>query len=144
MLVVIKSLSVTEFDGDAKVLMLKAESKFQGIRRTDTGTYEVVDDCDTIAINLAAATAMLCACNDDIAMYRSCQTASFSQKQLALILIGSKLEISRVFVKEGDAIPTSFEGAEASVAEHNMFSNTIVKVTLSTKAQSRLDDALAL
>lgn len=143
MIVNVKSLSIAEFD-DTKVLLIKSENKFQGIKRNDNGNYELVDDCDTIAINLAAATAMLCACNDDIAMYRSCQTASFTQKQLALILIGSKMEIDRVFIKEGDKIPVAFEGAEEQVAEHDMFSNIITKVTLSAKAQSRLDDALAL
>lgn len=143
MIVNVKSLSIAEFD-DTKVLLIKSENKFQGIKRNDNGTYSLVDDCDTIAINLGAATAMLCACNDDIAMYRSCQTSSFTQKQLALILIGSKMEINRVFIKEGDTIPVAFEGAEEQTAEHDMFSNIITKVTLSAKAQSRLDDALAL
>lgn len=143
MIITVKSLSVAEFD-DNKVLLLKSETKFQGIKRNDDGNYAVVDDCDTIAISLSAATAMLCNCNDDIAMYRSCQTSSFTQKQLALILIGSKMEIDRVFIKEGDKIPVAFEGAEEQTAEHDMFSNIITKVTLSVKAQSRLDDALAL
>lgn len=143
MIITIKSLSVAEFD-DNKVLMIKSETKFQGIKKNENGNYEVVDDCDIVAISLSAATAMLCNVNDDIAMYRSCQTSSFTQKQLALILIGAKMEINRVFVKEGDTIPIAFEGAEEQVAEHDMFSNIITKVTLSAKAQSRLDDALAL
>ena len=143
MIITVKSLSVAEFD-DNKVLMIKSETKFQGIKKNENGNYEVVDDCDIVAISLSAATAMLCNVNDDIAMYRSCQTSSFTQKQLALILIGSKMEIDRVFVKEGDKIPVAFESAEEQVAEHDMFSNIITKVTLSTKAQSRLDDALAL
>lgn len=143
MIITVKSLSVAEFD-DNKVLMIKSETKFQGIKKNENGNYEVVDDCDIVAISLSAATAMLCNVNDDIAMYRSCQTSSFTQKQLALILIGSKMEINRVFVKEGDTIPVAFEGAEEQTAEHDMFSNIITKVTLSAKAQSRLDDALAL
>lgn len=143
MITTIKSLCIAEFEDD-KVLLLKSENKFQGIKKNDDGKYEVVDDCDTIAIDLSAATAMLCNCNEDIAMYRSCQSSSFTQKQLALIMIGAKAEIDRTFVKEGDVIPPAFDDSEERIAEHDMFSNIITKVTLSAKAQSRLDDALAL
>lgn len=140
----VKAVTVIDFNEDGeKVLRLTTEEFFKGIKRLDDGSYQVVDDCNVININLRAATAMLCNINDDISIYRCCQPTSFTQRQLALILMDARLELEREFIQAGDVIPTSIEGAERT-ADYDMFSTVIIKVTLSTKAQRRLDDALAL
>ena len=143
--VTVKAVNVIDFDEDGNTtLRIKCAEKFQGIKRQEDGTYTQCDDCDTININLRAATAMLCAVNDDIAVYRSCQPRALTQRQLALILIDAKLEIERQFIAAGEVLPKTSDDTEDYVAEYDMFSTNIIAVTLSTKAQRRLDEALAL
>lgn len=147
----VKSVNVIDFDEDGNTtLRIKTAEKFQGIKRQEDGTYVQVDDCDIINISLRAATAMLCSCNDDIAVYRSCQPRALTQRQLALILVDSNMEVDRQFVAAGEVIanePDDDEGyvpRSEFVAEYDMFSTTIIGVKLSAKAQRRLDEALAL
>lgn len=143
--VTVKGINVIDFDEDGNTtLRIKTAEKFQGIKRQEDGTYVQVEDCDTINISLRAATAMLCNVNDDIAVYRSCQSKALSQRQLALILIDSKMEVERQFIAAGEVLPKATDDADEYVAEYDMFTTTILSVTLSTKAQRRLDEALAL
>lgn len=149
--VTVKGINVIDFDENGNTtLRIRTKEKYQGIRRQDDGTYVQCEDCDVINMSLRAATAMLCNCNDDIAVYRSCQAHSLTQRQLALLLIDAKLDIERQFVAAGEVIATPDNNEEEYVpqseyvAEFDMFTTRILGVTLSAKAQHRLDDALAL
>ena len=140
--VTVKGVAVFEGEG-GNTLSFRTEERFQGIRNQD-GDYVQADDCNIININLSAATAMLCSANDDIALYRCCQNKPLSQRQLAILLMDAKLELQRDFIAAGETLPSFIEGGEERVAEYDMFSTSIIKVTLSPRAQKCLDDALAL
>lgn len=98
-------------------------------------------DVNTISFHRSKLTAQLCDASDDIAMYRATLDHSFGQKEFGVILFNAKLKINRDRKAAGEVVG---EGDAAYAVERDCYITDVVGVTLSDRAISKIDDAVAL
>lgn len=135
----VKNVRVFESEESASV-QITLDKEFEGFVMNDgTATKQNIT---AFSMNRSALTAQLCDINDDIALYRACQSNSLTQKQLALILFGATITIERELRSAGETY-TSFSGEERAF-EHDCYTTKIVKLALSDKALRMLDAACTL
>lgn len=132
----IKSISLYESESTANINVV-LDKQFEAIVRTDNG-YEV-GQADHFYISRGKLTAQACDVNDDIALYRACQTHGFNQLQLALLFVGAKITINRHFHSAGEIL----DGSDTAL-ENDCYITDIVGVELTDRALRKLDSALTL
>lgn len=112
------------------------DGTFPGIIKTETGEF-IHGDVDHISMKRNAFTAQVCEAHDDIALFRACQTEPFSQKDLAILFMGSKMKFNSTSISAGELI-------DDVAAEHDFYAIDITNVQLTTRAEQKLNDALTL
>lgn len=135
----VKNVRVFESEESASV-QITLDKEFEGFVINDGAATK--QNITAFSMNRSALTAQLCDVNDDIALYRACQSNSLNQKQLALILFNATITIERELRSAGETY-TAFNGEERAF-EHDCFTTKVVKVSLSDKAIRMLDNACAL
>lgn len=107
------------------------------------GKGEERKECDvkTISMNRSKLTAQLCEASDDIAMYRATLDRAFGQKEFGVILFNAKLTLNRDRKSAGEVIG---EDDDAYTLEHDGYLTDVVKVKLSDRAISKIEEATAL
>ena len=98
---------------------------------------------NTISIGRSALIAQLCDLNDDIALYRSCRTQTFGQKEFAIILHKAVLTLERERHSAGEVRGQDENGTDICY-ERDCYTTTVVGVKLSDKSLELLDGAITL
>lgn len=112
------------------------DKKIPGISRTDTGEF-VHTDVDHISMNRNVFTAQVCEAIPDVALFRACRGVPFTQKELAILFIGSAIKFNSIPVAEGEII-------NDVAAEHAFYAVEILGITLTPRAEDQLNAALTL
>lgn len=128
---------ITLYDSESgATIWVTLDKSFQGIiKKNDYG----IGETDHFYITRGKFTAQCCEANDDIALYRACQTNGFNQQQLALLFIGAKITINRHFHSAGEIL----EGSDTAL-EFDCYVTDIIDVQLTDRALRKLDSALTL
>ena len=137
--VTVKGVKVFVDENSASVQLI-LDKAIKGFARSEDGSYAEAD-VKTISFHRSKLTAQLCDASDDIAMYRATLDHAFGQKEFGVILFNAKLKINRDFKTAGEVVG---EGDSAHAVERDCYISDIVSVTLSTRAISKIDDAVAL
>lgn len=119
---------------------LTFDEAIKGFAKSEDGSYAEAD-VKTISFRRNKLTAQLCDASDDIAMYRATLDHAFGQKEFGVILFNAKLKINRDFKTAGEVVD---EGDSAYAVERDCYISDVVGVTLSTRAISKIDDAVTL
>ena len=137
--VTVKGVKVFVNENSASV-QLFLDKAIKGFARSEDGSYAQAD-VKTISVHRSKLTAQLCDASDDIAMYRATLDHAFGQKEFGVILFNAKLKINRDFKTAGEVVG---EGDSAHAVERDCYISDVVGVTLSDRAISKIDDAVAL
>lgn len=137
--VTVKGVKVFVDEKSASV-QLTFDKAIKGFAKREDGSYAEAD-VKTISFHRSKLTAQLCDASDDIAMYRATLDHAFGQKEFGVILFNAKLKINRDFKTAGEVIG---EGDSAYAVERDCYISDVVGVTLSDRAISKIDDAVAL
>ena len=97
----------------------------------------------SVSIGRSALTAQLCDLNDDIALYRSCLTHSFGQREFAIILHKAVLTLERTLHTAGEVYGQDENGTDLAY-QRDCYTTEVVGVKLSDRAQNLLDSAITL
>lgn len=97
----------------------------------------------SVSIGRSALTAQLCELNDDIALYRSCLTHSFGQREFAIILHKAVLTLERTLHTAGEVYGQDENGTDLAY-QRDCYTTEVVGVKLSDRAQTLLDGAITL
>ena len=127
-------------DENSASVQLTLDKAIKGFALNEDGAY-VETDVKTISMNRSKLTAQLCEACDDIAMYRATLDHSFGQKEFGVILFNAKLKFNRDRKSAGDVVG---EGDAARALERDCYLTDVVGVTLSDRAISKIDAAVAL
>ena len=127
-------------DENSASVQLTLDKAIKGFAMNEDGAY-VETDVKTISMNRSKLTAQLCETCDDIAMYRAILDHSFGQKEFGVILFNAKLKFNRDRKSAGEVVG---EGDAARALERDCYLTDIVGVTLSDRAISKIDAAVAL
>lgn len=112
------------------------EEKIPGIIKTEAGEF-VHGDVDHISMNRSAFTAQVCDANADIALFRACRETPFTQKELAILFIGSVMKFNSTLVAAGEII-------NDTAADHDFYASDITSIRLTPRAEDQLNAALTL
>lgn len=137
--VTVKGVKVFVDEKSASV-QLTFDKAIKGFAKSEDGSYAEAD-VKTISFRRKKLTAQLCDASDDIAMYRATLDHAFGQKEFGVILFNAKLKINRDFKTAGEVVD---EGDSAYAVERDCYISDVVGVTLSDRAISKIDDAVAL
>ena len=137
--VTVKGVKVFVDENSASVQLI-LDKAIKGFARSEDGSYAEAD-VKTISFHRSKLTAQLCDASDDIAMYRATLDHAFGQKEFGVILFNAKLKINRDFKTAGEVVG---EGDSAYAVERDCYLTDVIGVTLSTRAISKIDDAVAL
>ena len=121
-------------------VQLTFDKATKGFVKTEDGSY-VEADVKTISFPRSKLTAQLCDASDDIAMYRATLDHAFGQKEFGVILFNAKLKLNRDRKDAGEVVG---EGDFACAVERDCYISDVVGVTLSDRAISKIDAAVAL
>ena len=127
-------------DENSASVQLTLDKAIKGFAMNEDGAY-VETDVKTISMNRSKLTAQLCEACDDIAMYRAILDHSFGQKEFGVILFNAKLKFNRDRKSAGEVVG---EGDAARALERDCYLTDVVGVTLSDRAISKIDAAVAL
>ena len=127
-------------DENSASVQLTLDKAIKGFAANEDGNY-VETDVKTISMNRSKLTAQLCEACDDIAMYRATLDHSFGQKEFGVILFNAKLKFNRDRKSAGEVVG---EGDAARALERDCYLTDVVGVTLSDRAISKIDAAVAL
>lgn len=127
-------------DENSASVQLTLDKSIKGFAVNEDGAY-VETDVKTISMHRSKLTAQLCEACDDIAMYRATLDHSFGQKEFGVILFNAKLKFNRDRKSAGEVVG---EGSAAHALERDCYLTDIVGVTLSDRAISKIDAAVAL
>ena len=127
-------------DENSASVQLILDKAIKGFARSEDGSYAEAD-VKTISFHRSKLTAQLCDASDDIAMYRATLDHAFGQKEFGVILFNAKLKINRDFKTAGEVVG---EGDSAYAVERDCYLTDVIGVTLSTRAISKIDNAVAL
>lgn len=97
----------------------------------------------SISVGRSALTAQLCELNEYIALYRSCLTHSFGQRELAIILHKAVLTLERERHSAGEVRGQDENGTDLCY-ERDCYTTTVVGVKLSDKSLELLEGAITL
>lgn len=117
-------------------LRLTLDKKLKGFARQEDGTF-ISADVDFININASAATAQLCAVNDDIATFRGIKAHAFNQARWSTILRGAQITFNYTLLSAG----TKIEGVDDAL-EHDVYQVEFVKCILTQKAVDMIDKVI--
>jgi hypothetical protein len=131
----VKNIRLYVDETTAKVT-ITFEEKIPGIIRTDAGEF-IHGDVDHMSISRSAFTAQVCDVNDDIALFRACCERPFTQKELAILFLGSTVKFNTAPVVAGEVI-------NGVAVEHDFYTIEITNVKLTTRAEDQLNAALTL
>lgn len=123
-------------DENVSKVTITFEEKIPGIIKTEAGEF-VHGDVDHISMSRSAFTAQVCDANDDIALYRACRETPFTQKELAILFLGSTIKFNSSPVVAGEVI-------NDVAVEHDFYATDITNVKLTTRAEEQLNSALTL
>ena len=137
--VTVKGVKVFVDENSASVQLI-LDKAIKGFTRSEDGSYAEAD-VKTISFHRSKLTAQLCDASDDIAMYRATLDHAFGQKEFGVILFNAKLKINRDFKTAGEVVG---EGDSAHAVERDCYLTDVIGVTLSTRAISKIDAAVAL
>ena len=137
--VTVKGVKVFVDENSASVQLI-LDKAIKGFARSEDGSYAEAD-VKTISFHRSKLTAQLCDASDDIAMYRATLDHAFGQKEFGVILFNAKLKINRDFKTAGEVVG---EGDSAYAVERDCYFTDVIDVTLSTRAISKIDNAVAL
>lgn len=112
------------------------EGQIPGIIRTDAGEF-IHGNVDHISMSRSAFTAQVCDANPDIALFRACRDVPFTQKELAILFMGSTVKFNSTPIAAGELI-------NDVAAEHDFYAIDIIGVLLTPRAEAQLDAALTL
>ena len=112
------------------------EGQIPGIIRTESGEF-IHGNVDHISMSRSAFTAQVCDANSDIALFRACCERPFTQKELAILFLGSTMKFNAAPVVAGEVI-------NDMAAEHDFYTTDITDVKLTTRAEDQLNAALTL
>lgn len=121
-------------------VQLTFDKAIKGFAKSEDESYAEAD-VKTISFRRNKLTAQLCDVSDNIAMYRATLGHAFGQKEFGVILFNAKLKINRDFKTAGEVVD---EGDSAYAVKRDCYISDVVGVTLSTRAISKIDDAVAL
>ena len=121
-------------------VQLTFDKEFKGFVMKEEGDY-VETDVKTISIHRSKLTAQLCDASDDIAMYLATLGSAFGQKEFGVILFNAKLKFNRERKSAGEVVG---EGNAARALGRDSYITDVVGVTLSDRAISKIDAAVAL
>ena len=127
-------------DENSASVQLTLDKAIKGFASNEDGNY-VETDVKTISMHRSKLTAQLCETSDDVAMYRATLDHSFGQKEFGVILFNAKLKFNRDRKSAGEVVG---EGDAAHALERDCYLTDIVGVTLSDRAISKIDAAVAL
>nr|DAG89518.1 MAG TPA: hypothetical protein [Crassvirales sp.] len=123
---------------DVKIV-LDAEAKLPSYTLdTTTGQY-IATELNYFSIRREALTAQLCNKCEDIALYRATQESAFNKRQLAVILIGSTIEVLSTPIAAGE---TDENGNV--ISEHDTVHRKIGGIKLSQRAATLIDNSFTL
>ena len=137
--VTVKGVKVFVDENSASVQLI-LDKAIKGFARSEDGNYAEAD-VKTISFHRSKLTAQLCDASDDIAMYRATLDHAFGQKEFGVILFNAKLKINRDFKTAGEVVG---EGDSAHAVARDCYVSDVVGVTLSDRAISKIDNAVAL
>lgn len=137
--VTVKGVKVFADENSASVQLI-LDKAIKGFARSEDGSYAEAD-VKTISFHRSKLTAQLCDASDDIAMYRATLDHAFGQKEFGVILFNAKLKINRDFKTAGEVVG---EGDSAYAVERDCYLTDVIGVTLSSRAISKIDNAVAL
>ena len=137
--VTVKGVKVFVDENSASVQLI-LDKAIKGFARSEDGSYAEAD-VKTISFHRSKLTAQLCDASDDIAMYRATLDHAFGQKEFGVILFNAKLKIDRDFKTAGEVVG---EDDSAYAVERDCYFTDVIDVTLSTRAISKIDNAVAL
>lgn len=137
--VTVKGVKVFVDEKHASV-QLTFDKATKGFVKAEDGSYAEAD-VETISFHRSKLTAQLCDASDDIAMYRATLDHAFGQKEFGVILFNAKLKINREFKTAGEVVG---EGDSAYAVGRDCYISDVVGVTLSDRAISKIDAAVAL
>ena len=137
--VTVKGVKVFVDENSASVQLI-LDKAIKGFARSEDGSYAEAD-VKTISFHRSKLTAQLCDASDDIAMYRATLDHAFGQKEFGVILFNAKLKINRDFKTAGEVVG---EGDSAHAVDRDCYISDVVGVTLSDRAISKIDNAVAL
>lgn len=137
--VTVKGVKVFVDENSASV-QLVLDKAIKGFAKSEDGSYAEAD-VKTISFHRSKLTAQLCDASDDIAMYRATLDHAFGQKEFGVILFNAKLKINRDFKTAGEVVG---EGDSAHAVARDCYVSDVVGVTLSDRAISKIDNAVAL
>ena len=137
--VTVKGVKVFVDENSASV-QLVLDKAIKGFAKSEDGSYAEAD-VKTISFHRSKLTAQLCDASDDTAMYRATLDHAFGQKEFGVILFNAKLKINRDFKTAGEVVG---EGDSAHAVARDCYVSDVVGVTLSDRAISKIDNAVAL
>lgn len=136
----LKVTQVTLFDEDEEKinLQVKVDKEIQGIVKKD-GKY--TDGLtNVISFPRGSVTRQLTGVSEDIAMIRSMQREAFTQREFALLLIGSTITVDRTWHEQGEEIDDGKGGKKT--LERGQWFTDITSYRPSKRASKALDSAL--
>lgn len=120
-------------------LVLDADAKLPSyMLDTATGQY-IATELNYFSIRRETLTAQLCNKCEDIALYRATQEHAFNKRQLALILIGSTIEVLSTPIAGGE---TDADGNV--ISKHDTVHRKIEGIKLSQRAATLIDNSFTL
>lgn len=122
-----------EFGGKLHVVI---DKKLKGFVRQADGTF-ADGEVDFINLNTKAATAQLCAVNDDIAAFRGVKSHAFNQARWSTILRNATLTFNYTLHNAGEVL----EGAEDAL-EHDVYVVDIIKCSLTQRSLDMIDKVI--
>ena len=137
-------VQVFESENGCNVNLVFNES-IKGFERSiENGVIDYVEaDVHSVSIGRSALTAQLCELNDNIALYRSCLTHSFGQRELAIILHKAVLTLERTLHQAGEVYGQDENGTDLAY-QRDCYTTEVVDIKLSNKSLELLDNAIVL
>lgn len=127
-------------DGKISVNLITAD-EFNGMVKQNDKF--VPGKTNRLSFNRSNITRMLTNVSDDIAMLRSMQVEAFDQREFALLLVGSKLDLQREHLAEGEEYEGYKDGKQQTLkADREMYLTTITGITINKRGKKAIDDAL--
>lgn len=120
---------------DSANVTLELDKAIKGFALQDGKFVET--EVRSISMPRSVLTAQLCACNDDIALFRATREHAFGQKEFGIILFGASLKLNRDLKAAGEIV-------NEKTLTRDCYLTTIADVTLSPRAAKALDAAIAL
>lgn len=136
----LKVEQVTLFDEDEEKIniQIKVDKEIQGVVKKD-GKY--TDGLtNVISFPRGSVTRQLTGVSEDVAMIRSMQREAFTQREFALLLIGSRITVDRTWHEQGEEIDDGKGGKKK--LERGQWFTAITSYRPSKRASKALDSAL--